>query len=499
MPDPSSGQHSEKQSKKLSVLYEIALTVGKSLELRQILDDVLGKVLHFMGVDAGVIYVINEETMEMVPVAFRNLSAEVVADLSEKRVKVGECMCGSIAQCDREVIIHEKASRDPRFTRGVLKKEGMEFYAGLPLKAKGKVVGVLCVITHTPYVPDPELLDILRAATLPIGLAIENAVMFEHTKREAEERTRYSDFEGIIASSPIMTAVLDLVRKVTNAPSSILVAGESGTGKELIARAIHYNSIRKERPFIAVNCAAIPESLLESELFGYVRGAFTGAEKDKAGLFEAADGGTIFLDEVEAMSRGLQVKLLRVLQDRTFFKVGSTKSLTVDVRIIAATNVSLDAAVKAKNFREDLYYRLNVIRIELPPLRERIEDIPLLVRYFINKCNRTMGKNVRKVSGDVLDALVAYSWPGNIRELENVIERAVVIAETREVQKSDLPAEISLQEYDGKKDWSLEKLEKEHILKVLQVAGENRKKAAGLLGLDPTTLWRKLKKYRITP
>ncbi len=229
-------------------------------------------------------------------------------------------MCGNIAECNKEIIIPEKASDDPRFTRESQKKAGIEFYAGLPLKSKEKVVGVLCVITFAPFTPDADLMDILRAATVPISLAIENARLFENTKRNAEENLRHCSFEGIIANSPKMLEILSMIRKVTDVPSSILIYGESGTGKELIARAIHYNSIRRDKPFFAVNCAAIPENLLESELFGYRKGAFTGAYTDKKGLFEAADGGTIFLDEVEAMSKNLQVKLLRVLQDKTFLQ-----------------------------------------------------------------------------------------------------------------------------------------------------------------------------------
>ncbi len=268
---------------RFSILYDIALTVGKSLDLKRILDDVLDRIIRFMGVDAGVIYVVDDATMEMIPVSFRNLLEEVVRDLSEKKVKVGECMCGTIAQCNQEVIITERAYEDPRFTRGVLKKEGMEFYAGLPILARGKVVGVLCVINHTPYQLDRELLDILRAATQPIGLAIENARIFETVRKEADARIRYFNFEGIIANSPKMTSILSLVRKITDVPTSILIYGESGTGKELIARAIHFNSIRKDRPFVAVNCAALPESLLESELFGYVKGAFTRGRRRQEG------------------------------------------------------------------------------------------------------------------------------------------------------------------------------------------------------------------------
>ncbi len=483
----------ERQNKKLSILYEIALTVGKSLDLKTILSEVLEKVLAFMGVDAGVIYVIDDETLEMIPMSFRNISDAVVKDLSERKVKVGECMCGSIAECDREVIILEKASLDPRFTRGVLKKENMDFYAGLPLKARNKVVGVLCVISHTPYAPDHELLDILRAATQPIGLAIENARMFEHTKKEVDARIRYSNFAGIITGSSRMVSILGLVRKITDVPSSILIYGESGTGKELIARALHFNSIRQDRPFIAVNCAALNENLLESELFGYVKGAFTGAAGDKIGLFEAADNGTLFLDEVDAMSKNLQVKLLRVLQDSTFFPVGSTRPTTVNVRIIAATNQHLEETIKTKQFREDLFYRLNVIRIDLPPLRERAEDIPLLARYFLAKFSKRMEKDLRRISDEAMQVLLNYAWPGNIRELENALERAVVVAETDEIRAGDLPLTIAAQATDLQQDWSLERVKQEHIAKVLSLVGGNKKKAAKLLGLDATTLWRKSK------
>lgn len=487
----------EKQNKKLSILYEIALTVGKSLDLKTILDDVLQKIIDFMAVDAGVIYVIDDETMEMIPVSFRNLSRSVVTDLCENRVKVGECMCGTIAQCDKEIVILEKASKDPRFTRGVLRKEGMEFYAGLPLKARGKVVGVLCVITHSRYSPDPELLDILRAATQPISLAIENARIFENTRREAEANFQYFNFEGIIASSPRMMDVLELVRKITDVPSSILIYGESGTGKELIARAIHFNSSRRDRPFTAVNCAAIHENLLESELFGYVKGAFTGAVSDKEGLLDAANGGTIFLDEVEAMSKGLQVKLLRVLQDGTFIRVGGTRPSTVEIRVIAATNQDLQEAIRKKQFRDDLYYRLNVIKIDLPPLRDRAEDIPLLARYFMVKFGSKLGKNIRGIREDAMEALMSYEWPGNIRELQNTLERAVVVSETDDIRLEDLPAVVascSSEPRGTRHDWTLRKAETEHILKVLNVVGGNKKKAAALLGVDASTLWRKLKK-----
>ena len=483
----------EKQNKKLSVLYEIALTVSTSLKLKTILDDVLHKVLAFMEVDAGVIYVIDETSLEMIPVSFRNLSEEVVSDLTRKKVKVGECMCGTIAQFACEVVIPERASDDPRFTRASLRKEGMEFYAGLPLKSKGKVVGVLCVITHAPCSPDPEQMDTLRAATVPIGLAIENALIFEGIQKNAVDRNAHLNFEGIITNSIRMNEVLRMVKKALNIPTSIVLCGESGTGKELVARALHYNSIRADKPFIPLNCAALPESLLESELFGYVRGAFTGAVTDKKGFLEAAEGGTLFLDEVNLMSNTLQLKLLRFLQERVFYRVGSASPVAVAVRVLAATHRNLAEEVRKGSFRDDLYYRLNVLKIDLPPLRERKEDIPLLVRYFIQKHNRRLGKNIRNVAEGVLPLLMHYSWPGNVRELENTVERAVIMAEGNELTTGDFPSPLQTAGNTGK-DWSLRSFEEEHIRRVLHMTGGEMKKASQLLGINPSTLWRRLKK-----
>lgn len=484
----------ERQNRKLSILYDIAITVSKSLNLKEILASALDRVIEFMGVDSGVIYVINEETLEMVPVVFRNLSDEVVNDLTTNRVKVGECMCGNIAQFNCEVIINEKASEDSRFTRDTLRREGMEFYAGIPLYVRGKVVGVLCAITHKPYKPNHDDIEILRAAAVPIALAIENARMFESLREEIKRIEQVADFSSIITTSPKMLRVLDLVRKVLNVPTSVLICGESGTGKELIARAIHYNSTRKHGPFVPVNCAAIPEALLESELFGYVKGAFTGASAEKTGLLESAHGGTLFLDEINSMSGSLQSKLLRFLQDRQFFKVGATVPISVDVRIVAATNQDLESAVKDSRFREDLYYRLNTIKISLPPLRERVEDIPLLVRYFIERLNTRLGRRVKGITAGALRALSLYNWPGNVRELENTIEHAMIMTEGEYITFDDLPESVK-PEIDSPEDISLHAIEKRHIINVLKMTGGEKKKAAELLGINPVTLWRKLKLY----
>lgn len=303
-------------------------------------------------------------------------------------------------------------------------------------------------------------------------------------------------FDKMIGNSSAITKVFEFVKKVAKTEANILIYGESGTGKELISQAIHFNSTRKDKSFIPLNCAALPETLLESELFGYLKGSFTGAVNDKKGLLEAADGGTLLLDEVNSMSINLQLKLLRFLQDRTFFKIGSTTPLTVDVRIIAVTNQDLENSVKKGFFREDLYHRLNVVCINLPPLRERKEDIFLLNKFFLHKYNTKYKKKLKNMSEDAFSALLKYSWPGNIRELQNTIEHAVILAENNSITIDDLPPLFSPCK-DATNALSMSAVEKEHILSVLNLTKSNKKKASKLLAIDPATLWRKLKKYDI--
>jgi len=287
----------------------------------------------------------------------------------------------------------------------------------------------------------------------------------------------------------------------------VLITGESGTGKELVARALHYNSLRKERAFVAINCATLPEPLLESELFGHVKGAFTGAVAQKEGLFSVANGGTVFLDEVSATSPAIQSKLLRVLQEKEIKKVGDTRTQKVDVRIIAATNVSLEEEVKKKNFREDLFYRLSVIPMELPPLRCRKEDIPLLIKHFLAKSSQASRQKVEGVDEAVLERMLAYDWPGNIRELENVIERMVTLADKTVLSLQDVPSHMcgltdnsgnshsALPLKEGNLKRVLEQREKEHIAAVLGEVQWDKKRAAQLLDVDLATLYRKIEKW----
>lgn len=310
-----------------------------------------------------------------------------------------------------------------------------------------------------------------------------------------------SDMTHIVAKSPAMQRVLQLAKRAASSAATILISGESGTGKERVARFVHHESPRRTGPFVAVNCGAMPEQLLESELFGHKEGSFTGAAHDTQGLFAAADGGTLFLDEIGETSAALQVRLLRVLQERTIRPIGSTEDTPIDVRILAATNRDLTELVAEKTFREDLYYRLRVVPLEIPPLRQRAEDLLPLAREFIAGTCQQNACGPCALSSEVLDLLLAYDWPGNVRELENAIERAVVLAEDRPtIHSADLPPEIrrherSMDTATGERIPTLADIEKRHIVSVLQRMGGSRKKTAAALDIAENTLWRKLKSY----
>jgi NtrC-family two-component system response regulator AlgB len=311
----------------------------------------------------------------------------------------------------------------------------------------------------------------------------------ELRQKVAEAAPGFGD--KIVTQNREMMAMLDLAARVAESNMSVLIEGESGTGKELVAQFIHQRSSRAPQPFVKVNCAALPENLLESELFGHVKGGFTGAVKDRQGRFELADGGTIFLDEIAEISPSIQAKLLHVIQSKEFERVGESVTRQVDVRIIAATNRNLDEALKEGSFREDLFYRLNALRLKLLPLRERPEDIPVLIQYFLKKFGKD---NVIEISPEAMKALRAYRWSGNVRELENVMERAALLAQNGVVELSHLPEEVRLAAEKPARALSLEEVEKLHLKRVLQHA-KDYDEAARILGIDPATLWRKRKKY----
>jgi len=345
------------------------------------------------------------------------------------------------------------------------------------------------------YITKPFQMDELK---LTVKKALENRFLKKEVVRLKKEVESRYQFHLLIGKSASMQKVYDLIARISDTSANVLISGESGTGKELVAKAIHYNGSRKEGPFIAVNCAAIPETLLESELFGYKKGAFTDARTDKRGLIFEAHEGTLFLDEITEMPYTLQAKLLRVVEERKVRPLGDTNSYPIDVRIVSATNRDIKSLVKGGRFREDLYYRLKVIDVGLPSLRERKEDIPLLVKHFLDKFNSELKKGVSGISEDGLKVLLKYSWPGNVRELENVIQRAVTLTQHEVLLPEDLlpsSMEESAEESFEKalrEDYTADKLEKEYIRRVLIKVGGNKSRASEILGLDRKTLRRKL-------
>jgi DNA-binding NtrC family response regulator len=344
----------------------------------------------------------------------------------------------------------------------------------------------------TKPVKSEQLAVITQKAVREVALRRE----LVRLRREVEKE--YS-FNQILGKSKPMQAIFELIRRITPSPSSVLITGESGTGKELVARAVHYNSPRAQGPFIPVNCAAIPENLLESEMFGHMKGSFTDAKADRKGLFEEAQGGTLFLDEISELPISLQAKLLRVLQEKEIRRVGGTRSIPVDARVIAATNLDLAGEVKAKRFREDLYYRMNVIEVHMPALRERTEDIPLLAVHFVRKYAEPMKKPVAGLTEGALALLMDYAWPGNVRELENVIERGVTLTRGEKIGSEDLPQAVRgdsgdrhMIEEAAEKTRTLAEVERAYILRVLEKTAGNKYQAAQVLGIDRKTLYRKL-------
>lgn len=350
-----------------------------------------------------------------------------------------------------------------------------------------------------PFKHDELLITVKRA--------IEHRKLQEENIRLKGELQRKFSFENIIGKSEVMKTVFETVKASAPTRSTILLQGESGTGKELVARAIHQNSDRKNSPFVVVNSGSLPPDLLESHLFGHVKGAFTGAVSSKKGLFEAAEKGTIFFDEISSLNMETQSKLLRVMQDREFMRLGGTKTIRVDVRVIAATNADLEEQISEKKFREDLFYRLNVIKIELPLLKERKEDIPLLIKHFLDKYGKENKKEILGVTEDVMERLISYDWPGNIRELENLIERAVVLTKSKLISRESLPpfllapqeetrAVASINNELNLKE-NIQTFQKKAIITALKQAKGIQKKAANLLGVKPTTLNEMIKRLNI--
>jgi formate hydrogenlyase transcriptional activator len=392
-----------------------------------------------------------------------------------------------------------------------LVKDGLRSAISVPMMVKGKIIGTLNVGSRVPGGYGPDEASLLTSIAEQVALAIENLLAYEEIaalKARLEEEKVYlqeevrseSAFGDVVGESPAVLGVLASVRKVAKTDSTVLVTGETGTGKELIVRAIHDLSRRKEKLLVKVNCAALPAGVIESELFGHEKGAFTGALTRKPGRFELAHRGTLFLDEVGDLPLELQAKLLRVLQDGEFERVGGTQTLKVDVRLIAATNRDLERAVSEERFRADLYYRLNVFPIVIPPLRKRVQDVPRLARHFAMLYASKMGKKVGPLTADVLDRLTAYAWPGNVRELQNVIERAVIVSPDGRFELGDFATAPPAGSPKAQHARSLEDIERQHIISVLEETGwrvSGERGAAKILGLKRTTLEARMKKLEI--
>jgi two-component system, NtrC family, response regulator AtoC len=350
------------------------------------------------------------------------------------------------------------------------------------------------------YVSKPFKLDEIK---LTIRRALEQKRLSEENLLYRQELISKYKLENIVGRTPAMLQVYKTIARVADSRSTVLLVGESGTGKELVARAIHFNSPRAAKPFVAVDCGSLAETLLESELFGHVRGAFTGAVASKKGLFEEGDGGTCFLDEVGDIGLAMQAKLLRVVQEHEIKRVGGNETIKIDVRIVAATNKNLEELVDEKKFREDLFYRLNVVAIRLPPLRERVEDIPLLANHFLSKYAGENQKSISQISPEALELFSAYRWPGNVRELENVIERSVTLSRHSVILPEDLPRRIRAAKKEDAalnlpSHLPLAELEKMYIQKILQENGGNKKKTAEILGIDRRTLYRMASRYGLS-
>src|SRR4051812_23987553 len=534
---PASSAMNPNADQELAMLTEIGALVSSTLELR----DAFGKVMQIISdklhMHRGTLVLLDESTGRLRTEAAIGLGPD---EIERAKYAVGEGVTGGVVATGRARVI-----RDLRNEPDFLNRTGRLAYSNIdvpisyicvPVKVEGRTAGALAV--DKPFSSDEQLrsdhtfLDII-AAFLAQAIQINRMVMRqkeelleENEQLRAQVRDRYK-FENIIGDSPAMHDVFATVGQVANSRATVLLLGETGTGKEMIAKAIHYNSPRRDRPFVRVNCGALTSTLLESELFGHVKGSFTGAIRDKMGLFEAADGGTIFLDEIGTLEPQLQVKLLRVLQEREFERVGDTQTVKVDVRVIAATNIDLQEEVARGTFREDLFYRLNVVSIYLPPLRNRREDIPKLIDYFLDKYNAMNGRGLKRISRDMLNVLLRYPWPGNVRELENAIERAVVLSKSEDFTEDLLPLGVrmfAMQRRTTQSSESIETLTRrladqavsdyemqegkiydlvvgqiEHSLidRALAKCGGVKTKAADYLGINRNTLNKKVKDYGI--
>ncbi|MGC8594442.1 MAG: sigma 54-interacting transcriptional regulator [Candidatus Kryptoniota bacterium] len=491
----------EGQKDNFTVLYEITQRINSILNPSELLENVLEIAMNHLDAERGLIVLV-DSTHEsgFKVVVSRNFGEESKAD----RLAASSSVIRSTLT-DGQPILTFDALTDERFeaSRSIANQKILSIIC-VPLRLQDKTTGAIYLdSTKSRGKFTEETLRFLSVFGNLAAVAVENANRYDNLvsenarlKNEVESSALFS---GIIGKSKPWKSVLDLVQRVIDTDVSLLITGESGTGKELIARAIHNQGRRGGKAFIAINCSAIPETLLESELFGYKKGAFTGANADKKGLFEFADKGTLFLDEVADLSQSLQAKLLRVLQEREIRRVGDLETKKIDVRLIAATNKDLKEEVKNGRFREDLYFRLNIVEIHLPPLRERKEDIPLLAEYFMKRANEVHGRRIRRIDSSAMEILLKYPWYGNVRELQNVIERAVVLTRSDEIRGDDIQLQPFSEEELIESGLTLDAFERKLVEKTLKEMGGNKTKTAERLGVSLRWLQYRLKEWSNEP
>ncbi len=559
--DPNTEQSEApyRQNKELELICRTGQTLNSILDIDQVLAVLLNEVRNLLNVTGASIWLKNEESGEVI---CRQAAGVQVEKVRNYRLKTNSGIAGWVCVSGQSVIVSD-TREDSRHHSGVDEKMQIELRSilSVPLKTRGNVIGAIQVVDMRPNRFKDTHQTLLEALAGTAAVAIENAQLFQdlekqadtllktniklereidHRKRAEAELNRYKQqledkverqivelnrtrkaiahlkgdikrryrFGRIVGKSDSMQAIYALIQDLADVPATVLITGESGTGKELAAGALHAYSQRRDKPFIKVNCAALSESVLESELFGHVKGAFTGADKDRIGRFQKAADGIILLDEIGDVSLDFQKRLLRVLQEREFECLGDTTTLPMRARVLASTNQDLLKRIKQGAFRQDLYYRLKVVEIRLPSLRERKEDIPMLIRHFLDTFNEELGKKIEGISSEVLRILMAYHWPGNVRELRNILEHMCILCKSTTIVEDDLP--LDFPGHDLSYERSFHALpdksqssfppptdDKETLLNALKQAGLNKTRAAKILGISRRTLYRRLKQYQL--
>lgn len=516
---PQPGSSAERTSAQLSRLYQIALQMGEATTTKELCNIVLNGLVGITGADIGAVLLLPARLQRKDRMSLTLDDFEVASFKSENNMTYQ----GVSATLTRQVVRSEEAilARDVLMEADLASRDSLgEIHAQsliiVPIKLDNRFLGLIHLYSTNPdNVLNTDGLDYSLAVADQLAIALKNLHRqqalesgLEQVSSENKRLREQLEIESeLVGESQLMQQLRNKIAMVAPNDTVVLIRGESGVGKELVARAIHFNSKRKAGPFVCLNCAALSESLLESELFGHEKGAFTGATEMKHGKFEQAHRGTLFLDEVGEMSQAIQAKFLRVLEGHAFERVGGATSVKVDVRLVAATNRDLEQAVRQKDFRKDLYFRLQVLEIVVPPLRDRMEDVPILARFFAQRFAQKSGRRPIRFSTAAINRLVQYEWPGNVRELQNTIERAVVLCEDDVIQPeqimlsrldhSPLPENRDLSDPDLYDEVSIEEMERKHIIRTLELTAGNKSRAAQILGIERSTLDRKIKKYRI--